>query len=97
MPKLDLTVAAAIEAVRRELLPVQGPLLRITIPAAGVDFDVAHGLQATPNAYVVEYADGPVYARPGAWATRDVAYLRAANANTHALVRFRVIQEGLHA
>ncbi len=78
-----------VSDLRRPYWNAFGPVVDVTFRAAATDRDVVHGLQQRPTGFHVVYADGPVYARPGAeWATKELAWLRASNANTHARVIF---------
>lgn len=69
-----------------------GPIVEVTFPAAATKRDVLHGLGATPSAYHIVWADGPVYAEPGVLWTKEIAYLRASNANTHARIIFLTLK-----
>jgi hypothetical protein len=69
-----------------------GPVIDVTFPVANVKRDIAHRLGHKPSGYHLVFADGPVYAEPGAIWTRDLAYLRATNANTHARIVFLTLQ-----
>lgn len=73
--------------------PVTSRRLRVTFPAANTVRDIAHGLDGIPDGYVLEWADGVVYAEPGVQWTRDLAYLRATAANVHAIVTFYIASE----
>lgn len=87
-PAITLALRRAFDE-RRPYWNRYGPVVDVTFPAAGTDRDIVHGLGQTPSGYHVVYADGPVYARPGPeWATKELAWLRAPNANTHARVIF---------
>lgn len=65
-----------------------GPVVEVAFPAAATKRDVVHGLSQTPTGFHVVWADGPVYAEPGVMWGKELAYLRASNANTHARIIF---------
>lgn len=70
-------------------------VLRVTLPTAGGVVAIQHGLGVTPTGFLVIWADGPVYAASAVtspW-TDVLAFLRAPNANTHALVVFYSLNE----
>lgn len=69
-----------------------GPIVEVTFPAGASKLDVVHGLKQTPTGYHIVWADGPVYAEPGVAWTKELAYLRATNANTHARLIFLTLK-----
>lgn len=90
---------AEIARLRNELRPYWetfGPIVEVDFPAAATARDVVHGLQQIPTGFHVIWSDGPVYAEPGRLWTKALAWLRAANANTHARVIFFTVREDPH-
>lgn len=70
-----------------------GPVVDITFPLANQSLDVQHGLGQTPDGFHVVWADGGVYAEPGAIWNKTFAYLRATLLNTTAKVIFYTLRE----
>lgn len=86
---------SAIQSDVRLRLPfwdALGPVVEVTFPAAASKRDVAHGLQQIPTGFLVVWSDGPVYAEPGLQWTKELAWLRAPNANTHARIIFLTLR-----
>jgi hypothetical protein len=86
----DVRTRPEIDPVRVRLpyWDAYGPIVEVTFVAGASKLDVVHGLSQIPTAFHVLWADGPVYAEPGVRWTKEIAYLRATNANTHARVIF---------
>lgn len=93
---LEKSDARAVEAVARHLVTGRvalGAPLRVTFVAANTRRDIAHGLGMIPDGYEIVMADAEVHATPGAPWTTTIAYLQAAAANAHAIVRFYTLRE----
>lgn len=96
-PNVDAPVAAAIEAMARDLRPWfdrWNVVSDIRFVAANQALDVAHrmGDGSTPDGFSVVIADGPVFAAPGKVWTDKVAYLQTDAANVHATVVFYTLR-----
>lgn len=95
-----LTLQEAIDLVRRELvllpLAALGPVLEVDFPEANTARDLAHGLQATPDGYVVVLQSGGVVqaTRVHLW-TSTIAWLQASADHTRARVQFYTLREGV--
>lgn len=88
--------AAALQRTEKNLdtgRTFQGRPLRVTFAAANSARDIAHGLGVIPDGYEVLFTDGELHATPGKAWTPTIAYLQAAAANTHAILRFYVLRE----
>jgi hypothetical protein len=90
VPERDLQTRPELDTVRTRLpyWTTYGPVIDVTFVAAASKLDIAHRLGTKPTGYHLVFADGPVYAEPGAIWTKEIAYMRAANANTHARIVF---------
>ena len=98
-PRDPATLAAAVDVVRLELpqwpIDAIGPVLEVTFPAANTPRDLAHGLLAAPDGYlVVLQSNGLVQAVDVHLWTSRVAWLQATTANTRARVIFYRLQQG---
>lgn len=67
--------------------------LSLSFPAANTQRDVAHGLNAKPDGFLLVYADARVKAVAGKIWTRDLAFLEADAANARATVIFYTLRE----
>lgn len=88
--------ARALESVTRHLVTGRaflGVPLRVTFVAANTKRDIAHGLGVIPDGYEIILADAEIHATPDVLWTPTIAYLQAAVANAHAIVRFYTLRE----
>jgi len=86
---------SAVQSDQRVRLPFHyalGPLVTVTFAAAGSKLDIAHGLGQVPTGRLIHRADGPIYDEPGVVWTKEIAYMRATNANTHAVLQFYTVR-----
>lgn len=82
-----------------ELMPwaKRSRVLDVTLAVAGQAIGIPHGLDRKPDGFLLVWSDGPVYAGAVSYAwDAKLAFLRPANADTHALVVFYVLSEDVH-
>lgn len=89
---LDRATADALQRQRDAALPfwdAYGPVVpprgvELFFTVADVSVAIPHELGEIPEGMLLVKADGPVYAAPGVPWTKELAFVQASRANTHA-------------